>query len=121
MKAYSIDFRQKILEAYETTPLSQRQLARKFSVTLSFIQKLLKQYRLTGNIAPLPHGGGGKLKLEVEQLEVLAHLIETQNDATLEELCDLLEKKTGVRLSRATMGRMTQHLNLTVKKNALSR
>ncbi|EDX74500.1 hypothetical protein MC7420_4024 [Coleofasciculus chthonoplastes PCC 7420] len=43
MKAYSTIFRQKILETYESTPISQRQLANKFSVALSFIQKLLKQ------------------------------------------------------------------------------
>ena len=116
MKAYSTDFRQKILETYERTPISQRQLAKRFSVTLSFLQKLLKQYRLTGNIAPRPHGGGGELKLTTEQLEILVDLIETHNDATLAELCQLLASKTGVHISVATMGRMTKRLNLTVKK-----
>jgi len=38
----------------------------------------------------------------------LADLIENHNDATLEELCQLLKEKTGVAISRATMGRMTQ-------------
>jgi len=46
----------------------------------------------------------------------LADLIENHNDATLEELCQLLKEKTGVAISRATMGRMTQRLKLTVKK-----
>jgi transposase len=49
---------------------------------------------------------------------VLADLIEDNNDATLEELCSLLEEKTGITLSRATMGRMSQRLKLTVKKNS---
>lgn len=116
MKAYSIDLRQKILDAYHSSPISQSQLAKRFSVALSFGQKLLKQYRLTGNIAPKAHGGGGQLKLTPEQLTTLAELIEANNDATLEELCHLLAEKTGVVVSRATMGRMTQRLNLTVKK-----
>jgi hypothetical protein len=34
-----------------------RQLAESFSVALRFVHKLLKQYRLTGNVAP-KHGGG---------------------------------------------------------------
>lgn len=116
MKAYSTDLRQKIIDTYHSIPISQRQLAERFSVALSFVQKLLKQYRLTGNIAPQAHGGGGQLKLTPEQLAILAKLIETNNDATLEELCHLLAEKTGVVVSRATMGRMTQRLNITVKK-----
>lgn len=116
MKAYSIDLRQKIIEAYHSQPISQRQLALQFGIALSFLQKLLKQYRQTGDIAPQPHGGGGQLKLSPEQLETLAELIEANNDATLEELCQMLEEKIGVRVSRATMGRMTQRLNMTVKK-----
>ena len=63
MKAYSIDLRQKILDVYEQEEISQRQLAQRFDVALSFIVKLLKQYRQTGDIAPKPFNGGVRLKL----------------------------------------------------------
>jgi transposase len=119
MKAYSTDLRQKILEIYETTPISQRQLAQRFSVALSFIQKLLKQYRSTGNIAPKPHGGGRRLKLTPEQIQVLAELNQHNNDATLEELRHQLYEKTGVQVSQATIFRTIERLNLTLKKNTL--
>ncbi|OJJ20685.1 hypothetical protein BI308_20515 [Roseofilum reptotaenium AO1-A] len=66
MKAYSIDLRQKIIDTYYNQPISQRQLATRFCVALSLVQKLLKQYRLTGNVAPQPHRGGVKLKLKEE-------------------------------------------------------
>ena len=85
----------------------------------SFVIKLLKQNRETGNIEPLPHGGGAKLKVNPQQLEILAQLVEEKNDATLEELCQMFQAKTKVIVSRATMRRMSQRLNLTVKKNAL--
>jgi transposase-like protein len=49
MKAYSIDLRQKILDTYHAEPISQKALAKRFSVALSFVQKLLKQYRETKN------------------------------------------------------------------------
>ena len=120
MKSYSLDLRQKIIDVYEGEEVSQRQLARRFNVALSFIVKLLRQYRKTGNIAPKPFKGGVKLKLSPENLVVLANLIENNNDATLDELCQMLEEKTRVRISRATMGRMTQKLKLTVKKNPIS-
>ncbi len=118
MKAYSIDLRQKIIDVYENEKISQRQLTKRFCVALSFIVKLLKQYRQTGEIAPKPFNGGVKLKLTPEQLRILALVIENNNDATLEELCQLLKEKTGIMVSRATMGRMTQRLKLTVKKTS---
>jgi transposase len=40
MKAYSTDLRQKIIETYENERISQRQLAQRFRVTLSFTAHL---------------------------------------------------------------------------------
>ena len=51
---------------------------------LSFVQKLVKQYRETKNIAPRTERCGVKLKPNAEQLLILAELIEANNDATLE-------------------------------------
>ena len=67
------------------------------------------------------HGGGTKLKLNSEQLAILAELIESNNDATLAELCVMLKERTGGIVSIATMGRMTNRLNITVKKNSVPR
>ena len=74
MKFYSVDLRQKIINVYETEPISQRQLAKRFCVALSFVQKLLKlspsnpryfssnssmfwstetEFRTTGNFSPI--------------------------------------------------------------------
>ena len=116
MKAYSLDLRQKIVDTYLNEEISQRQLATRFRVSKSFIIKLLKQYRETGEIEPLVHGGGARLKVNPEQLEVLAKIVEDNNDATLEELCQIFKAKTNLTVSRSTMGRMSQRLNLTVKK-----
>ena len=118
MKPYSVDFRQKIIEVYEQENISIRNLAQRFKVAKSFIQKILKQYRETGNIHPQKQGGHPPRKLQEEQLVDLIEIIESNNDATLEELCELLQKKTGVRISRSTMGRITLQLNYSVKKNS---
>ena len=64
------------------------------------------------------HGGGQLAKLNPEQEAVLATLVEENNDAILVELCDQLEQRVGVRISRATMGRYVQKLKLTRKKNS---
>jgi len=55
----------------------------------------LAQYRETQNIAPRTERCGVKLKLNGEQLVILAELIEASDDATIEELRYLLYQKIG--------------------------
>lgn len=117
MKAYSLDLRQKIIERYQEGNISQRELARQFRVALSFIETLLKRYRESGTIEPKRRTQQTPTKLNEEQLSVLAQLVEAQNDATLKELRDRLEQKTGVSVSGSTINRMLIKLNLSVKKN----
>lgn len=118
MKAYSNDFRQKIVETNEQELESIGQTADRFHVSYSFVWKLLERYRETGEVNPKPHGGGAKSKLNRQQLAVVAQLVEQDNDATLEELLRQLQATTGVKVSRATMGRIVQKLRLTRKKNS---
>ncbi len=118
MQPYSIDFRQKIIDVYKQEKNSIRQLAERFSVAKSFVQKLLKQYQETGDIKPKRQGGNSPPKVQGEDLVTLAEIIDNNNDATLSELCELLEHKTGIRVSTATMGRISHNLDYTVKKNS---
>lgn len=117
MKAYSTDLRQKVVEAYNNQEGSQRQLAKRFRVSISFVQSLLQRYRQVGTVEPKTHGGGNPPKLSPKQIEVVEQLVAEDNDATLKELCLLLEQRTQVKVSRATMGRIVLRLKLTRKKN----
>ena len=116
MQPYSIDFRQKIIEVYEKEKISIRKLAKRFLVAKSFVQKLVKQYQQTGDIKPKRQGGNSPPKVQGAHLATLTEIIENNNDATLEELCKLLEDQTGIGVSRATMGRISQNLDYTFKK-----
>ena len=53
MKAYSVDLRQQIIDAHNQQEGSQRQLAKRFRVSLTFIENLLKRYRTDGTVEPL--------------------------------------------------------------------
>lgn len=116
MKPYPLAFRQKIIDVYESERPSIRQLANRFDVAKSFIQKLLKQYQETGEIRPQLQGGSPPRKLSDEHLVTLMKIIEANNDATLVELCQLLKQETGIEVSRSLMGSLTQKLNYSVKK-----
>lgn len=116
MKPYSVNFRQKIIDVWEKERISIRELAKRFNVAKSFIQKLLKQYRETGDIRPRPQGGSPPTKLNSEQLVILVEIIEANRDATLQELSNLLYEKTEIKVSRATLGRITKKLNQGLPK-----
>lgn len=116
MKAYSLDLRQKIIDSYVQGEISQRQLAKRFRVALSFVEKLLKQYRESGSIAPKVRIQQTPTKLNQEQLNLLSSIVSDNNDATLDELRILLEQKSGILIGRSTLDRMLKKLNLNLKK-----
>ena len=112
----SVDLRQRIMAAYQAKEGSQRQLAERFKVSLSFVRDLSRRYRKTGKVEPKPHGGGAVAKLGTAQLPIVKALVEAQPDALLEELCERFEQKTAVKVSVSTMQRAVQRLKLSVKK-----
>jgi len=97
--------------------ISQRQLAKRFKVALSFIEKLLKQHRETGSIAPKVRRQQTPPKLNEQQLNVLKEIVSANNDATLSEIRISLEQKTGIMIGISTVDRMLKMMEIRVKKN----
>jgi len=120
MRPYSTDFRRKVVRAYEHGEGSQRDLARIFGVSLSFIQSLLQHYRRTGSVAPKPHGGGNPGKVR-PYLALVQHFHEQQPDASLAERCERLAAAVQVHVGRTTMHRGLRQLGLSRKKRRSTR
>ena len=121
MAAYSLDLRERIVDAVERRLGSNRQIAAWFGVHESFIYKLLRQQRDRGDLAPLPHGGGAHAKLSADHLRQLPDLLAATPDATLDELRGQLRKKARVAVSLSTLCRGLQALGLSRKKSPRSR
>ncbi|MEI6369084.1 MAG: transposase [Nostocales cyanobacterium ELA608] len=119
MKAYSLDFRQKILDTYLQGGISQRQLAKRFCVSLSFVEKLLKQYKETQSIAPKLRTKQTSTKLNLEQLNILQEIVEAKNDATLSEIRLIIEEKTGIIIGISTVDRMLRKMKIPRKNMTL--
>jgi len=120
MKAYTYDLRQKIVDAVDNKFGTNKEVAEMFGVHESYIYKLLRQRRETGDLSPLPHGGGATLKLDEVGLGVLEKLIKTQPDAILEELQQRLKQKAKREVSITTVWRGVEKLKITVKKRRAS-
>jgi transposase len=113
MQGYSMDLRARVVKAYDRGEGAQVQLAERFGVTSRWIQKLLRQRRETGSIAPQPHGGGRKAKVRGEKEQVLRKAVAEMPDASLAELRD----RCGVDGSVMCIFRALRRLQITRKKS----
>lgn len=116
MNPYSHDLRQKIVTALEAGDSTQEEVAERFCVSLSFVEKLWRRWRTTGSYAALAHGGGRQRYLQ-EHEDVIRTEIARQPDATLEELVEHLRSKGAPRVSLATMCSELRRLSLPRKKS----
>lgn len=116
MRPYSLDLRQKVVDAIDNSLGTNSEIAEMFNVSESFIYNLLRRRRETGDITPAPHGGGAQLKLDDATLEALAEIVDESPDATLEQLRDLLEKETKVSVCVSSIWNGLEYLGITLKK-----
>lgn len=114
--AYSTDLRQRVIEAIDAKEGSQRQLAERFKVSLSFVRDLRRRNRETGTVEPKPRRGGTVPKLNASQLPIVEQLVKAQPDALLRELCERFAERTTIRVSLSTMHRAVEQLSLSYKK-----
>jgi transposase len=116
MKPYSQDIREKIIRALETQEESQAEIAERFDVSISFVEKLWYRWRTIGSCAALPHAGGRKRSLQEHQ-ESICTEVAKQPDITLQELCDTVVESGGRRVSVKTMCLELKRLKLPRKKS----
>ncbi|MEH2321180.1 hypothetical protein [Nostoc sp.] len=72
--SYSKDLRERVIMAWEAKEGSQRQLAQRFKVSLSFVRNILRQYRVNGQIEAKRRGGYQKPTIQNEHLGFIQSL-----------------------------------------------
>lgn len=96
MQAYSNDLRERVVAAYATGQCTIDQVASRFAVSISFVDKLLKRQRTSGSVAALPARWPAPRLQEVDR-QRLAACVAAQPDATLAELGQQLVARSWVR------------------------
>lgn len=112
-KAYSDDLRIRIVRAVDAGA-SRRSTAAKFEVSVSFVIRLVQQWRTTGSAQVRGTGGRPRHKLE-PHAALVDRLLAAKRDITLEELRSAL-KAEGVAVSHASVDRYLKSRGLTRKK-----
>jgi transposase len=93
MAAYSIDLRQKILSAWQNFESTQRELAKRFKVSRSFLRDFLRRYRETNQIAARTQGGERRSKLKGKDQELLKIIVTEKSDIYLREIQEEIKER----------------------------
>lgn len=115
MKPYSVDLREKIVNAYEKGDTSVRKVAAQFGVAKSYVQKLLQLKKTQGHLEPKKQGGAMKGKLDEYRSELVA-MVQSHPDATLAEYCEYFGENHNVWVCSSVMCCALQKQQLTRKK-----
>lgn len=116
MKAYSTDLRERVVASVESGECNIPEAARRYKVSEPSIERWLARHRKMGSCAPLPHAGGVPRKLATAGAAIRA-AVKAQPDATLQELCERVEKETKIKSDRSMMYRELVRLKLPRKKS----
>jgi transposase len=117
MKAYSNDLRRRIVETYEGGEHTLAEVADLFQVSLATVKNFLRRQRETGSADALPHAGGRTPALNDKARQFIRESLQQDNDLTLDELRRRLRAKHKQSVSRPTMCRLLQALDLPRKKS----
>ena len=115
MGPYSMDLRERVAAAIDEGEGCERQIAKRFRVSVSFVTRLLQRRRDAGTLAPKPHGGGPRPVLGFPEQVRLAMLIAEHPDATLNQL----KEWGGFACTLTTLWRTLRRFRLTYKKKTL--
>jgi transposase len=116
MKAYSIDLRERVVASVEYGECNIPAAARRYKVSEPTIERWVARKRRTGTCARLPHAGGPARKLASAEAAIRA-AVKAQPDATLQELCEYVEKETKIKSDPSMMYRELLRLKLPRKKS----
>ena len=113
MRAYSIDLRERVVTACDARDGTREQIAARFSVSVSWVRKLIRRRRETGSIAPRPRGGGRAPAFDAEAGRRLREAVRADDDSTLQELA----RAAGVACCASAVHRALERLGITRKKS----
>jgi transposase len=118
-RAYSQDLRDKVMAAFDAGEPA-RAVAKRFSVSVSYIYKADLRRRRIGDVAAGAQRCHVPLRLAEHREAILAQ-VRRHPDATMAELRDWLASERGVRVCLATIWKTLARFGLTFKKSRFGR
>ena len=115
MRAYSVDLRERIVEAVRNEKLSKVAVAERYQVSRASVYRYLGLAK-QGSVEAKRHPGQ-KQRLDAELCQKLLGQLEAHRDASLEEHAELLYKEQGMRLKKSSIANYFARLGVRRKKD----
>ena len=116
MSYYDINFRQRVLEYYLESDLTQQEVCDIFDISISSFKRWLSRHKSGQNLYPLSEGKGRPFKVDEKGEAFIKDLVIKNPSITLSELSAAYYKKRKVIAGRSVISRVLQRLNLRHKK-----
>jgi transposase len=113
MRTYSMDLRERVAAASDAGVDTHAEVAERFSVSESWIRRLLQRRRETGSLASRPRGGGPLPAFDAEAAGRRRETVAADPDATRKERA----AAGGVACSTSAVDRALRRLGITRKKS----
>jgi transposase len=119
MQAYSVDLRQRIVDAVQVEGATIESVSERFCVSPSSVKRYKHQFQESGSLAPKPRPGR-PLKIKPDQENQIEKLVASRTDWSLQRLCDAWQQQSGVSIPFGVMARTLARLKISYKKRAAS-
>ena len=113
MRPFTVDFRERIVAAYEAGGVSLAAVGRRFGISGKVVGKLVRQKRSLGTLAPQVHRRGRKPAVSAAKKQQLREHLEQYPDATV------LERRAalGLKCSEKTLWQTLRKMGWRFKKS----
>jgi transposase len=117
---YDIAFRERAVRAYNAGEGGYHELARVFGIAFRTLQRWVARYRVTGELAAQPKGGGWVSPIDDVLLRTV---VREMPDGTVGELCWEYNRRVraGDRTNETSFRRAMRRIGFVHKKNGPSR
>ena len=114
--AYSVDFREKVVELYERGDISYSKVAKNFGISVISAKRYVKKYRKEGDLSPQKGNQGRPTRIDEEGYKTIQNIIHKRPTITLAELSELYYKEKKIDVGRSVLSRACKKLALRRKK-----
>lgn len=119
-KAYGVDFRKKILEAYLNKENTIADLAKRFKISESTVKRIANRYRATGEVTLYLHRVGRHELIDEAGKKIIEEIITQQQDITLREIQTEYSKRcNGIKPVLGVFHRVLKKMQCKHKKKSV--
>lgn len=117
-KAYGIDFRKKILDAYLNKEGSIPEIAKRFKICESTVKRIARRHRETGEVTLYLHHAGRHNLITEEGKQSLVEFLNESPDLSLKELQTKFYQRHGIKPVITVFHNILKRMKITYKKKS---